>query len=119
MTAANPIPERCPDPDLIWRALADPTRRRILDLLREGPRTTGEIAEEFEQTRFGVMKHLTVLTEAGLIVVLREGRKRWNHLNPMPLLEVYRRWVRPFEGAAMERLGRLRHHAERSAKEGR
>lgn len=116
------IPERSPaglDDDPIWRALADPSRRRMLDLLREGPRTTGEIADAFEQTRFGVMKHLKVLVQANLVVVTREGRKRWNHLNPMPLLDIYSRWVRPFEGAAMDRLDRLRRHAERSAEEER
>jgi DNA-binding transcriptional ArsR family regulator len=103
--------------DLVWRALADPTRREILDLLRERPLTTGEIADHFEQTRFGVMKHLNVLVDAELVVVIRDGRKRWNHLNPMPLLEIYRRWIRHFEEPAMSRLDRLRRHAERSAEE--
>jgi len=106
------------DDDRLWRALADPTRREILDLLRDGALTTGAIADRFDQTRFGIMKHLNVLVDAELVVVIRDGRKRWNHLNPMPLLNVYKRWVRPFEGPAMGRLDRLRQHAERSAEEG-
>ena len=52
----------------VWKALADPTRRRILDLLRNGPRTTGSLAGEFETSRYAVMKHLEVLTRAGLVV---------------------------------------------------
>jgi uncharacterized protein YndB with AHSA1/START domain len=63
-------------------------------------------------SRFGVMKHLSVLAESGLVLVRREGRERWNHLNPMPIHQVYRRWIRPFEAAAADRLLRLKHHAE-------
>ena len=74
--------------------------------------TTGDIAERFEQTRFGVMKHLGVLVEADLVIVRRDGRQRWNHLNPMPIHEMARRWVRPFERLAGDRLLRLKHHAE-------
>lgn len=106
-----------PDDDHIWRALADPTRRAILDLLRRGRMTTGDLADRFDQSRFGIMKHLGVLTEAGLVVVEREGRLRWNHLNPVPIRDVYRRWVAPFEEDALERLERLKQHAERAVKE--
>jgi len=96
----------------VWKALADPTRRHILDLLREGPLTTGDLAEQFEISRFGVMKHLAVLADSGLILVRREGRERWNHLNPVPIHQVYRRWIKPFEAAAADRLLRLKLHAE-------
>lgn len=89
-----------PDPDLVWKALADPTRRRVLDLLRTRPRTTGEIAGEFETTRFAVMKHLSLLTDAGLVTARRVGRERWNHLNAVPLQRIVERWVRPFEAQA-------------------
>ena len=66
----------------------------MLDLLAEGPRTTGELVSAFPKlSRFAVMKHLRVLHAAGLLVVTREGRKRWNSLNPVPLREVLRRWV--------------------------
>jgi DNA-binding transcriptional ArsR family regulator len=98
--------------DAAWRALADPTRRAILDLLRERAMTTGELADQFELSRFGVMKHLGVLVDAGLVTVRREGRQRWNELNPMPIHLIYRRWIRPFETDAADRLLRLKRHAE-------
>lgn len=81
----------------VWRALADPTRRRMLDLLRERPRTTGELDAAFEVSRYAVMKHLTVLEQAGLVRVRRRGRQRWNHLDPVPIQRVYERWIRPYE----------------------
>lgn len=99
----------------VFKALADPTRRAILDLLRDGAMTTGDLADRFEQTRFGIMKHLGVLVEAGLVVVRREGRQRWNHLNPLPIHEIARRWIRPFEAASADRLLRLKQRAERRA----
>jgi DNA-binding transcriptional ArsR family regulator len=76
----------------VWQALADPTRRAIMDLLRQAPRTTGALAEQFPTTRFAIMKHLTVLETAGLVVIRRRGRERWNHLNAVPLELVYERW---------------------------
>ncbi|HVF06370.1 MAG TPA: metalloregulator ArsR/SmtB family transcription factor [Frankiaceae bacterium] len=92
--------------DDVWRALADPTRRALLDLLRDGPRTTGALAEAFPGvTRFAVMKHLGVLTDAGLVVVRRRGRERWNHLNAVPLRQAYERWLAPYaERAAVTSL---------------
>ena len=81
----------------VWKALSDPTRRQILDALREEPRTTGQLVARFEMTRFGVMKHLGVLTGAGLVLVERRGRERWNLLNAVPIQDIYRRWIRPFE----------------------
>lgn len=99
--------------DAVWKALADPTRRRILDLLRARPRTTGELADSFETTRFAVMKHLAVLVDAGLVVVARRGRERWNHLNPVPIRELYRRWIRPFDAPAADALLRIKKAAER------
>ena len=92
--------------DLVWKALADPSRRRILDLLRRRPRTTGEIADALPFSRFGAMKHLGALVEAGLVVVERRDGRRWNHLNPVPIVRVCRRWIRPFEeGRAAGLLG--------------
>jgi DNA-binding transcriptional ArsR family regulator len=96
----------------VWRALADATRREILDLLRDGPLTTGDLTQRFELSRVGVMKHLGILVDAGLVTVRREGRTRWNHLNPMPIHQIYRRWIKPFETAPADRLLRLKHHAE-------
>jgi DNA-binding transcriptional ArsR family regulator/uncharacterized protein YndB with AHSA1/START domain len=80
----------------LWRALANPVRRQILDTLRDGPRTTGELAGDVPAlSRFAVMQHLDVLTDAGLVVVRRRGRHRFNHLNPVPLRRWYERWVVP------------------------
>jgi uncharacterized protein YndB with AHSA1/START domain/DNA-binding transcriptional ArsR family regulator len=73
------------DPLQIWRALADATRWRILKELATKPQTTGELAAKFQQTRFGVMKHLGVLCEANLVTFERKGRERWNYLNAAQL----------------------------------
>jgi DNA-binding transcriptional ArsR family regulator/uncharacterized protein YndB with AHSA1/START domain len=96
----------------VLRALGDPTRRAILDLLRERPRTTGELTEAFPTSRFAVMKHLAVLKETGLVVVRSRGRERWNHLNGVPLREVYERWMRPYADRWASSLLRLKEAAE-------
>jgi DNA-binding transcriptional ArsR family regulator/uncharacterized protein YndB with AHSA1/START domain len=96
----------------VWRALNDPTRRAILDLLRERPRTTGQLADAFPTSRYAVMKHLAVLERAGLVVVRRRGRERWNHLNGVPLQEAYERWMRPYANRWASSLLRLREAAE-------
>jgi len=84
--------------DAIWKALADPTRRAILDELRLGPRTTTDLVALFpDLSRFAVMKHMDVLREAGLILTKAEGRKRINSLNVIPIRMIYERWVSPFE----------------------
>lgn len=95
------------DPDLIWKALADPTRRTILDMLRSGPMTTGALAEQFDQSRFGVMKHLDVLSDCGLLSVERRGRERWNYLNAIRLREAANRWLTPFQTQWTDRLYNL------------
>ena len=79
----------------LWRALADPTRRRILDLLLERPRITGEIASHFRISRIAVMRHLGVLADAGLVVSRKLGRERRYYLNAVPLQDIYRRWFDP------------------------
>jgi DNA-binding transcriptional ArsR family regulator len=84
--------------DPVWKALADPTRRAILDLLKHQPRTTTEIVDAFPHlTRFGVMKHLDSLRDAGLVNTREEGRQRWNSLNVFPIRQIYERWVSPFQ----------------------
>ncbi len=103
--------------DQTWRALADPTRRAILDLLRDSPRTTGELATAFPTSRYAVMKHLEVLVTAGFVVVRRQGRERWNHLNPIPLQQLYERWVQPYEASWASSLIRFRDAAERLPRE--
>jgi uncharacterized protein YndB with AHSA1/START domain/DNA-binding transcriptional ArsR family regulator len=99
--------------DGVWRALSDPTRRGLLDLLRDGPRTTGDLAAAYPGvTRYAVMKHLGVLTDAGLVLVRRHGRERWNHLNAVPLRQAYDRWMAPLaERAAVTSL-RLKDYVE-------
>ena len=80
--------------DAVWRALADPIRREILDHLAISPRTTGELVSHFDSLcRTGVMKHLDVLVSANLVIVEKSGRTRWNHLNPIPIEQVCQRWV--------------------------
>jgi DNA-binding transcriptional ArsR family regulator len=83
--------------DAVFRALADPTRRRILDLLfsRDG-RSLSELEGEFEITRFGVMKHVRVLVDAGLVVTRRSGRATLHFLNPVPIRQVHDRWIDKF-----------------------
>ena len=78
--------------DQVWRAVSSPTRRRLIELLRDGPRTTGELCGAFSTTRFATMKHLGVLERAGIVMVRRQGRERWNILNPEPLREIEGRW---------------------------
>ena len=85
------------DLELVFKALADGTRRKILDLLAERPRTTGELCGAFPVSRFAVMKHLAVLERAGLVLMRRRGRERFNHLNAVPLQRLYERWMRPYE----------------------
>lgn len=100
------------DLTLIWKALADPTRRRLLDLLKERPRTTGDLCDAFNVSRFAIMKHLSILEKAELIVVRRHGRERWNHLNAVPLQRIYERWLRPYEAEWASALLQLKRHVE-------
>jgi DNA-binding transcriptional ArsR family regulator len=80
--------------DRVFKALADPTRRFLLDLLfKRGGRTLTELESGVEMTRFGVMKHLRVLEEAGLVVVRRSGREKLHFLNPVPIRLIHDRWI--------------------------
>ena len=82
------------DDDLVFKALADPTRRQLLDRLfaRDG-QTLTELESELEMTRFGVMKHLKVLEEANLVVTRRSGREKLHFLNPVPIRQIHDRWI--------------------------
>ena len=104
----------------IWKALANATRRRMLDLLKDGPRTTGALTEAFpELSRFAVMQHLKVLTEADLVLPIRRGRERHNYLNPVPIQQLYDRWVshymQPWTDALTSLKTELEERADRSA----
>lgn len=103
--------------DAVFTALADATRRTILDLLRKRPMSTGELCLHFGVSRFAVMKHLKVLVAASLVLVERRGRERINHLNPVPLQAMYRRWIKPFQKLGADRLLRIRQLAENLPKE--
>jgi DNA-binding transcriptional ArsR family regulator len=101
------------DLDPVWKALSDPTRRAILDFVREGPRRTNEIVDAFPHlSRFGVMKHIDVLRAAGLINTRDEGRQRVNSLNAVPIRQIYERWVSQYEGFWADKLLRLREDVE-------
>jgi DNA-binding transcriptional ArsR family regulator len=82
------------DDDLVFKALADPTRRFLLDMLftRDG-RTLTELESELDMTRFGVMKHLRVLEDAGLVITRRSGREKLHFLNPVPIRLIHDRWI--------------------------
>jgi DNA-binding transcriptional ArsR family regulator len=105
--------------DPVWKALSDGTRRSILDLLRDRPRTTTEIVDAFPQmTRFGVMKHLEVLRDANLVTTREEGRQRVNSLNVGPIRQIYERWVTPFQKMWSSFLFGIKETAESAEKKG-
>ncbi len=104
------------DDDRVFKALADPTRRRLLDRLfsREGLTLT-ELASEVEMTRFGVMKHLRILEDAGLVVARRSGREKLHFLNPVPIRQIYDRWIDKYTEPRAAGLIDLKHDLEKEA----
>ena len=99
--------------DAVFRALADPTRRSLLDeLFREDGQTLGALEERFEMSRFGVMKHLKQLEEAGLVVTKRHGREKHHFLNPVPIRLVHDRWVSKYAEPWAAALSGLKHRLE-------
>jgi DNA-binding transcriptional ArsR family regulator len=97
----------------VWRALGNPLRRRMLDLLRDGPLTTGELAARFpKHSRFAVMQHLKVLESGGLVAPQRVGRTRLNYLNPVPIQRIYHRWVSQYQQPWAESLVSLKGQLE-------
>jgi DNA-binding transcriptional ArsR family regulator len=105
-----------PDDDRVFKALADPTRRLLLDRLfvRDG-RTLTELESEVDMTRFGVMKHLKVLEEAGLVVTRRSGREKLHFLNPVPIRLVHDRWIDKYTEHHVTALVDLKHELENPA----
>ena len=85
------------DQSIVWKALSDPTRRAILDLLRIEGLTVGDLAKNFEMSRIAVMKHLKMLKRANLVLDEKKGREHWYKLNVIPLEEIYNRWIKPYE----------------------
>ena len=105
------------DDDLVFKALADPTRRELLDeLFRADAQTLSALAERFEMTRFGVMKHLRVLEGAGLVVTRRDGREKLHFLNPVPIRLIHDRWIDKYTERQVSALTDLKQRVERRAK---
>jgi DNA-binding transcriptional ArsR family regulator len=104
------------DDDRVFKALADPTRRFLLDLLyaRDG-RTLTELESELEMTRFGVMKHLRVLEEAGLVVTRKAGREKFHFLNPVPIRLIHDRWIDKYTERQVSALAELKAKLEEKA----
>ena len=104
------------DEDLVFKALADPTRRHLLDRLfvRDG-RTLSDLESELSMTRFGVMKHLRVLENAGLIVTRREGREKLHFLNPVPIRLIHDRWIDKYTEHQVTALANLKTELEDNA----
>jgi DNA-binding transcriptional ArsR family regulator len=100
----------------VFKALADPTRRHLLDRLfeRDG-RTLIELESGLEMTRFGVMKHLKVLEEAGLVVTRRRGREKLHYLNPVPIRLIHDRWIDKYTERRVSALVDLKHELEQTS----
>ena len=97
------------DEDLVFKALADTSRRFLLDLLRERDgQTLGELEWELEMTRFGVMKHLKVLEEAGLVITRKEGREKLHFLNAVPIRLIHDRWIDKYKEREVSALADLK-----------
>lgn len=95
--------------DDVFKALADPHRREILDRLRENNgQTLSELAAPLEMSRQAVTKHLLILEKANLVSTVFRGREKLHYLNPVPLHEISRRWIQPFESARLESLHQLK-----------
>ena len=99
--------------DNVFRALSNSTRRRILDLLKDHPRTTGEVCANFpELDRCTTMQHLDVLERAGLVIAQRKGRVRWNHLDALPIKLIHDRWIGDYARSAVDLLANLKSDLE-------
>ena len=103
------------DPDLLFKALADPSWRKLLDLLHaHDGRTLNELCEHLEMTRQGVTQHLELLETANLVATVRRGREKLHFLNPVPLQEIYERWIAKFEKPRLTALSDLKKRLEKA-----
>ncbi len=103
------------DSDVLFKALADPSRRKLLDTLHaHDGRTLTELCETLDMTRQGVTQHLDVLEAANLVATVRQGREKLHFLNPMPLQEIYERWIAKFEKPRLKALANLKRRMEKS-----
>jgi DNA-binding transcriptional ArsR family regulator len=102
----------------IWKALGSPHRRALLDALKDGPKTTSALCEVLPRlSRYAVMQHLGVLERAGVVLVRREGRKRWNALNAVPIQRELERWLSGFQQASASQLLAFERHLQETAAE--
>jgi len=101
--------------DVLFRALADPSRRKLLDLLHaHDGRTLNELCEYLDMTRQGVTQHLDLLETANLVATVWRGREKLHFLNPVPLQEIYERWIAKFERPRLKALGNLKRRLEKA-----
>jgi DNA-binding transcriptional ArsR family regulator len=106
--------------DEVFKALADPSRRLLLDRLHaENGMTLTELCRDLHMTRQGVTKHLAVLESANLVVTMRRGREKLHYLNPVPIHEIYERWISKYERARLDALAGMRKDLESEGKEER
>jgi DNA-binding transcriptional ArsR family regulator len=102
------------DADVLFKALADPGRRKLLDLLHaHDGRTLNELCEHLDITRQGVTQHLDLLEKANLVATIRRGREKLHFLNPVPLQEIYERWIAKFEKPRLKALSNLKKRLEK------
>ncbi|HEU5398095.1 MAG TPA: metalloregulator ArsR/SmtB family transcription factor [Gammaproteobacteria bacterium] len=101
--------------DALFKALADPSRRRLLDLLHaHDGRSLNELCEHLDMTRQGVTQHLDILEAVNLVATQRRGREKLHFLNPVPLQEIYERWIAKFEKPRLKALAELKQRLERT-----
>ena len=104
-----------PDTDLLFKALADSSRRKLLDLLHASDgRTLSDLREHLDMTRQGATQHLDLLEAANLIATVRRGREKLHFLNPVPLQQIYERWIAKFEKPRLKALSELKQRLERA-----
>ena len=109
------MPARVPDADLLFKALADPSRRKLLDLLHaHDGRTLNDLCEHLDMTRQAVTQHLNLLEEANLVATVRRGREKLHFLNPVPLQDIYERWIAKFEKPRLKALADLKRRLEKA-----
>jgi DNA-binding transcriptional ArsR family regulator len=109
------MPERNPDADLLFKALADPSRRKLLDVLHaHDGQTLNELCEHLDMTRQAVTQHLDLLEAANLVATARRGREKLHFLNPVPLQDVYERWIAKFEKPRLKALADLKRRLEKA-----
>lgn len=101
--------------DAVFKALADPSRRKLLDVLhQDNGRTLGDLARHLAMTRQAVTKHLALLESANLIATVRHGREKLHYLNPVPLHEIYERWISKYERDRLQALSDLKKNLEQN-----